>query len=35
MTSSTAIQWARSLDDARERARREKKPIFVDFFDPT
>lgn len=29
-----AIQWAASLDDARARAGRERKPLFVDVWAP-
>lgn len=30
-----AIAWAASLEEARERARRERRLLFVDVFAPT
>lgn len=28
------VAWEPDLEAARQRARRERKPLFVDFFDP-
>jgi len=33
-TSHTKIEWETNMDEARERARSEDKPVFLDFFNP-
>lgn len=32
--ADTAIGWVASLDEARQRAARERKPLFVDVWTP-